>query len=142
MEKEKSTLYQLQTKLYQVEDVLVTFGPLRLTLRQCMVLVLGGCISMDVWRSLGSFVALGEAGVIIQWIIVSIPLLITLLITVLRVADRYTEHWVLVFYRYATTPSLYLWSPYRPARSQSRRSTARRARQQKNKSRTHKETHA
>ncbi len=107
---EKQT-YQLQTKLYHVEDVLVSWGPIRLTLRQCFVLVLGGCGSLDLWPMLDGLTEIGSTGLVIRIALTSLPTLLSLLVATVRVADRYAEAWVGVFLWYATHARAYVWSP-------------------------------
>ena len=108
-------VYQLPTKLYHVEDTLLSFGPIQLTLRQCVVLVLGGCGSLDIWQNLHgiipAIIALGVAG---------IPLLIAVVVAGGRVADRYAEAWLLVLLEYLQCERVYLWRPTQPKTNKER----------------------
>ncbi len=107
---EKRT-YQLQTKLYHVEDVLVSWGPIRLTLRQCFVLVLGGCGSLNLWPMLGGLGEIGSIGLVIRITLTSLPTLLAFLVATVRVADRYAEAWAGVFLHYWMHTSVYVWLP-------------------------------
>ena len=45
------SLYQIPTRL-QVEDKIITVGGLGFTMRQTGILVIGGCLALDIWRLL------------------------------------------------------------------------------------------
>ncbi len=117
---EKRT-YQLQTKLYHVEDVLVSWGPIRLTLRQCFVLVLGGCGSLDLWPVLDGLTSLESLGLVLRIMLTSLPTLLALGISIARIADRYAETWMGVLLWYATHARAYVWLPQGTNASSKRR---------------------
>jgi hypothetical protein len=101
-ETKKRRIYQLQTKLYHVEDVLVTWGPIRLTLRQCFVLLLGGCGSLNLWQILESLSAAGSIGSLLRMGLALLPTLLAVGVAYVRVADRSVEAWVGVLFEYVT----------------------------------------
>jgi hypothetical protein len=107
--------YQLQTKLYHVEDTLVSFSSLSLTLRQCFVLILGGCGSIQVWRMLEGSLLLGQMPLLVRLIVASVPCILAMLIAMVRIADRYGEDWALVLLQYVLCPRVYLWRPHAPS---------------------------
>jgi hypothetical protein len=107
----KRRRYQIQTKLYHVEDVLVSWGPIRLTLRQCFVLILGGCGSTNLWPMLDGLAGGGDIGLMIRIVLTSFPTLLALGVATVRVADRYAEAWAIVLLWYATHASVYVWLP-------------------------------
>jgi hypothetical protein len=109
---EKRT-YQLQTKLYRVEDVLVSWGPIRLTLRQCFVLVLGGCGSLNLWSALSGLTTADTVSLVIRVTLALIPTGLSLLVATVRVADRYAEAWAMVLLWYVTQTRAYIWLPQR-----------------------------
>ena len=117
--------YLIQTKLYHVEDVLVAWGPVRLTLRQCFVLILGGCGSLNLWSVLDGLT--DNPWLSIRIALAILPTLLALLLAMVRVADRYGEAWALVLLGYATHPHVSIWRPerakipHRNRRSQNRR---------------------
>jgi hypothetical protein len=102
--------YQFQTKLYQVEDVLVALGPLRLTMRQSFVLMLGGCGSLNLWRFASG------TPLLLQLALACLPLLLSALVAIIRVADRYSEAWALVLLRYLFLQKVYAWHHEPPSR--------------------------
>ena len=112
METKKPRVYQLQTKLYHVEDVLVTWGPIRLTLRQCFVLILGGCGTLNLWRVLDALGTGGESfGLLLRILLCCLPSLLGLLVAVAKVADRYAEAWAWVLFEYFQGERVYLPRP-------------------------------
>ncbi len=113
MEKEtqKPRVYQLQTKLYHVEDVLVTWGPIRLTLRQCFVLILGGCGTLNVFRMLDFLSGATTSGLLLRIVLASLPSLLAVLFAVVKVADRYAEAWAWVLFEYLESARVYLSRP-------------------------------
>ena len=126
-------IYQLQTKLYHIEDILVSWGPIRLTLRQCGVLVLGGCGSLNLWSLLAGLAEMGSTGLAIRMTLVSLPTLQALLVATVRVADRYAEVWVFVMLHYSMHPSISIWLPQGARRSSRRGRNRRRGRPNRDK---------
>jgi hypothetical protein len=108
------TYYQLQTKLYHVEDKLVSFSSLSLTLRQCFVLILGGCASIQVWHMLEESLFLLHIPVLVLLITAGVPSILALLLAMVRIADRYGEDWALVLLQYVLCCRISLWQPYAP----------------------------
>lgn len=102
--------YQIPTRL-NVEDKLITFGPLSLTLRQATVLVLGGCLATQMWRILEIMMLLSTFGLIVRIVLTSLPVLITCIAAFVRIADRYCEDWAMVLWRYYRLPKVYVWRP-------------------------------
>lgn len=107
METEPEYRYQLQTKLYHVEDTLVSFGPLQLTLRQCVVLMLGGSGSLRVYNLLNGYCT----GVMLL-LVSLVPLVLSACIAAARIADRYAEAWLVVLLASLQHESVYLWQPF------------------------------
>jgi hypothetical protein len=128
-ETKKRRISQLQTKLYHVEDVLVTWGPLRMTLRQCFVLLLGGCGSLNLWQILESLSAAGSAGSLLRMASALLPTLLAIGVAYIRVADRSAEAWVGVLFEYVTHARRYereaTGDRERPGQRQEKRMTAR-----------------
>jgi hypothetical protein len=101
-ETKKRRISQLQTKLYHVEDVLATWGPLRMTLRQCFVLLLGGCGSLNLWQILECLSAAGSIGSLLRMGLALLPTLLAVGVAYVRVADRSVEAWAGVLLEYVT----------------------------------------
>lgn len=120
--------YQIQTKLFHVEDVLVAWGPIRLTLRQCFVLVLGGCGSLNLWSGLDFLTGQSSIGLVIRIVTTSLPMLLALFVATVRVADRYAEAWAGVLLSYVTRTSVYVWLPQRRLHTSTQRNVRRQKR--------------
>lgn len=108
--RESSPFYQMPARIGAMEDALISLGPLSLTLRQCFILVIGGCIIIDLWR-LDLWNVFGPFGVIIRGIGIGMVILLTILDAFLQIANRSLESWLLVLYRYWQIPKIYLWHP-------------------------------
>jgi len=50
----------------EVEDKMVSVGPLALTLRQAGILLFGGCVAFNLWKALQGLATLGTIGIIIR----------------------------------------------------------------------------
>jgi hypothetical protein len=106
--------YQLPTRM-NVEDKLINVGPISLTLRQGFVLALGGCMAITLWRWLGVLSQLGDVGFILRIVLISLLLLLSLGVAIIRIADRHLEDWAMVLWRYAWLPKLYGWRHLLPS---------------------------
>lgn len=97
--------YQVPSKL-QVEDKIVSLGPFALTLRQTLILIVGGCIAMNIWRSL---VGVTTLPVILRVALAILPVVIAFLWGMVKVGGRYTEVWFLILWRYYGLAKIYYW---------------------------------
>jgi hypothetical protein len=88
-----------------VEDKLIQYGPLALSLRQAFVLILFGCIALDIWKGL-LWLQLSET---LRYALTALPLILALVVAFARFADRSVENWVLVLLRYWSLPKIYVW---------------------------------
>ncbi len=100
--------YQIPTHL-GVEDKIISYNGIGLTVRQAFLLVLGWSLAVDVWRALDGLVQLGTAGVVLRLVVSAAPGLLACFIAFTRVGGRHLESWLLVVLHYHTKPKVYLW---------------------------------
>ncbi|MGH3180293.1 MAG: hypothetical protein ACRDOE_00060 [Streptosporangiaceae bacterium] len=100
--------YQIPTHL-EVEDKIISYNGIGITVRQAFVLVLGWSLAVDVWRSLDGLAHLGMAGVVLRLVVSAAPGLLACFIAFTRVGGRHLESWLLVVLLYHTKPKVYLW---------------------------------
>ena len=100
--------YQIPTHL-DVEDKIVSFNGIGLTVRQTFLLVLGWSLTVDVWRSLDSLHSLGFGGLALRVILSALPGLLSCVIAWTKVGFRHLESWLLIVFLFYTKPKLYLW---------------------------------
>ncbi len=100
--------YQIPTHL-EVEDKIISYNGIGLTVRQAFLLVLGWSLAVDVWRSLDGLTSLGGAGVVLRLVISAAPGLLACFIALTKVGGRHLESWLLVVLLYHTKPKVYLW---------------------------------
>lgn len=93
----------------EVEDKLVSVGPVALTLRQAGILLLGGCVVFNLWKATRDLTMLGTVGIVIRVILVALPVLICLTFAFGRIAGRSYEAWLLIIWRYLRQPKIYVW---------------------------------
>jgi hypothetical protein len=102
------TRYQIPTHL-EVEDKIISYNGIGLTVRQAFLLVLGWSLAVDVWRALDGLAHLGLAGVVLRLVVSAVPGLLACFIAFTRVGGRHLESWLLVVLLYHTKPKVYLW---------------------------------
>jgi hypothetical protein len=107
-QRSRRTFYEMPTRL-NMEDKLISLGPFSLTLRQGFVLVIGGCVAVNVWKWLDLPALDGTSGFILHVVVTCLPLLLALLVAFVSVTGRYPEAWALLLWRYWRSPKVYLW---------------------------------
>ena len=116
--------YQIPTHL-EVEDKIISYNGIGLTVRQAFLMVLGWSLAVDVWRWLDGLAHLGMAGVVVRLVVSAAPGLLACFIAFTRVGGRHLESWLLVVLLYHTKPKVYLWrglaAQVLPAKRPSRR---------------------
>jgi hypothetical protein len=100
--------YQIPTHL-DVEDKIISFNGIGLTVRQAFLLVLGWSLTVDVWRSLESLHGLGFGGLALRLLISALPGLVSCIIAWTKVSGRHLESWLLIVLLFYSKPKLYLW---------------------------------
>ncbi len=101
-------MYQFPAHL-DAPDQLMTLGPFHLTLRQSVVLLVGGSLASNLWRMGEDLMSLPSVGFAIRLTLTILPLLVTVLWAFLRLADRYLESWTLLILHYLLLPKHYRW---------------------------------
>lgn len=103
------TGHRLPTHL-DVEDKLLSIGSIDLTLRQCLILFIGGFIAFDVWgRVQGIGAELGGLAVYLRVVLAVIPLPLAFGIAKAKIEGRVFEDWLLIFLDYHLKPKLCTW---------------------------------
>lgn len=102
--------YQLPTAL-GVQDKVLEYGPVSLTLRQLVIVLLGGSLTIAAWRSL-TFLSRYHLGWLsldwLRWAIVVVLGLATLVLATIQIAGRMPEMWGLIWLQYCRRPHRYL----------------------------------
>ena len=96
--------YLLSSKL-QVEDKIVLLGPLSLTLRQAVILSIGGSLSLHLWHVLSTLVIV----TVLRFGLSTLPALLAAIIALVPLQGRSIESWVLIVFRYLLLPKRYCW---------------------------------
>lgn len=94
-----------------VEDKLLSVLGVHLTLRQTALLLLGGGLSVALWKHLSALAPLGAGGLLLRLSLSALPCVAAVLLAFLRPAGRTPEAWLLVLGRYLSRPHLALWRP-------------------------------
>ncbi|MBO0783859.1 MAG: hypothetical protein J2P37_34060, partial [Ktedonobacteraceae bacterium] len=107
-----SEQYHMPTHLL-VQDVFtfpVLGFSLTMTAREGFVLLVGWNLAFVWWRDLAWLPsAAGTTGLLMQYAIVLLVAILTLIISKFKLADRYLEEWVGVLWRYAHLSRVYCW---------------------------------
>src|ERR1700738_1257081 len=101
--------YQIPTRL-QTEDTVLTIGSLALTMRQSLILFLGGCLALSCWHVLKPlFQGWGGVGFVLRLILTVLPILLALILALTRLRGRYLEYWAIILWRYWHLPKYVIW---------------------------------
>jgi hypothetical protein len=101
--------YQIPTRL-QTEDTVLTIGGLALTMRQSLILFLGGCLALPCWHALKPlFLGWEGVGLIVRLVLTAVPILLAFIIAMTRLHGRSLEQWAIVLWRYWHLPKEVLW---------------------------------
>jgi len=87
------------------EQPTIIFGR---TGRQLLIMVLGMVGGSTLWGAIKDFRP-GIGWAILTWTLTSIPILISLVVALVPVAERGLEEWFFVWLFYSMTPKLYLY---------------------------------
>jgi hypothetical protein len=101
--------YQIPTRL-QTEDTVLTIGGLALTMRQSLILFLGGCVALPCWHALSPFLqGLGGVGFLLRLALTAVPIFLSLALALTRLQGRYLEYWAIILWRYSHLPKHVIW---------------------------------
>jgi hypothetical protein len=81
------------------------------TMRQGLILLVGGSFSFHLWQRLAELAALSPTLAFIRLLLVGLLVVLTLLWTICTIAGRPLEDWLLILLRYYRLPRVYLWQP-------------------------------
>jgi hypothetical protein len=97
--------YQVPTHL-QVADK-IAIGPVSVTIRQGVILLLGAALAYQGWHALA---LLSDWGVgWLRVVVVALVVVVAVVLAQVRLAGRHLEVWALVWARYTWQPRVYLW---------------------------------
>lgn len=102
--------HQVPTHISTPEPVL-SVGPLSLTAKQFLLLLLGCALSYHFWQLLDWLASPAEQ--ILRVALAALPVLVAAAVAFVRLADRPLEQWGLVLLRYWRKPRLLLWRSLR-----------------------------
>ena len=89
------------------EQPTIIFGR---TGRQLLIMVMGLVGGSGLWSALKD-IRPGIGWMVLTWTLTAIPILISLVVALVPVAERGLEEWFFVWLFYCITPSLYLYIP-------------------------------
>jgi hypothetical protein len=104
------TRYQIPTHL-AVEDKIISYGGIGITVRQGFLLLVGWSTAFNVWQHLTMLTGSGMLGLLARIALTLIPGLISLVIAFLKIEDRTFESWLNMIVRYRALPKVYIWRP-------------------------------
>lgn len=103
--------YQVPTHLRTPETVLTLAG-VRLSARQCLLLILGSALSYDGWLHLAVLATL-FAGPLLRLVLSLFPALVATALAFVQLAGRDLPIWVWVFLRYWLRQRRFVWCSVR-----------------------------
>ena len=104
--------YQIPTHLNVPDKIAIPlFGlTVHVTIRQGLIFLLGWSTAFQLWRQLAPLSLYGSFG---EGIWVFFPVLfavITCVVALMRIADRYLEEWAVILLRYTRQPRVTVWT--------------------------------
>lgn len=103
----KRQRYQVPTHL-DVEDTILSYGPIGLTQRQFFLLLAGLGAGYGTWKSWGALPLPSRV------VLAVLPLLVAVLLALVRPGGRTLEATLLLLLRYAVIPRVAHWQPRAP----------------------------
>jgi hypothetical protein len=96
-----------------VPDKVLTVGPVSLTARQFLILLIGSSLSYNLWHQLHALSLYAPVGLVLRVCLALLPALLTLAFALAQVADRPLEVWFFVLLRYWYQPKRSVWRSVR-----------------------------
>jgi hypothetical protein len=105
--------YQIPTHLTVPDRIAIPlFGiTFHVTIRQGFIYIVGGSIAFHVWQQCAFFSEYGLAGTILRLCVPLLLAIVTLVVAVVQIGERYLETWAVLLTRYRRYPHLFLWEP-------------------------------
>ena len=96
-----------------VPDNVLTLGPLSLTARQFLLLLIGCSFGYNLWHQLSGLSLYGPIGLGGRICLAILPALVALAIALIQCAGRSLEIWFVVLLRYWVQPKRFVWRSVR-----------------------------
>src|SRR5947209_6424908 len=96
-----------------VPDKVLTIGPLSLTARQLLILLIGSSLGYNLWHQLHMLSAYAFIGLALRLCLALVPALLALAFALAQLAGRPLEVWFFVLLRYGCQPKRYVWRSVR-----------------------------
>lgn len=93
-------------------ETLLTLAGFNLSIRQFLLLLLGGTMSYSLWLHL-SALGFSLAGQVLRLILALLPTLLTAVLAFARLAGRTLDRWLLVALWYLRRPRRFVWHSIR-----------------------------
>ncbi len=100
---------QHQVPHLEIEDKILSIGPLDLTLRQAGILLIGGYVAFNIWKACHGLTELGTPGLVVRLLLGMIPVLVALAFAFGRIMGRSYDVWITLIWRYLWQPRVYVW---------------------------------
>src|SRR5579859_2455660 len=103
--------YQVPTHLRVPDKIGLNFMGLavEVTIRQGLICVFGGCLTLRLWHMLNGLGAYGAIGAFLHLLLPGLVIAITLVVAMVRIEDRPVEAWLAILLDYAVRPKVYIW---------------------------------
>jgi hypothetical protein len=97
-----------------VPDKVLTVGPVSLTARQFLILLIGSSISYNLWHQLHLFSLYAPpVGLVVRVCLALLPALLAMAFALAQIAGRPLEVWFFVLLRYWCQPKRLVWRSVR-----------------------------
>jgi hypothetical protein len=94
-------------------DKVLTIGPVSLTARQFLIVLIGSSIGYNLWHQLHMLSAYAPVGQVIRLCIALVPALLAIAFALAQIAGRPLEVWFFVLLRYCCQPRRAVWRSVR-----------------------------
>jgi hypothetical protein len=103
--------YQIPTHLNVPDKLEIPlFGvTISLTMRQAVIYLFGGSTAFGLWQHLRWLDHAGPLGITAHWGATSLLALLTCLLALVRIRERYLERWGMIWLQYVAQPKIYVW---------------------------------
>jgi hypothetical protein len=98
-----------------VEDKLLSIGNLDLTLRQCVIFLVGGVFAYDVWQQLeGLGMEWHRPLVYLRVALTALTAIVAIVVAMTKIEGRVFEDWLWMFLNYHLRSKIYTWRSISP----------------------------
>jgi hypothetical protein len=96
-----------------VPDKVLTVGPVSLTARQFLILLIGSSLGYNLWHQLHALSLYAPVGLVLRVCLALLPALFALAFALAQIAGRPLEVWFFVLLRYWYQPKRSVWRSVR-----------------------------